>query len=171
MKAAHEDAYKIVLKLKEIVPKTGDVKELADIVHATDSVIKFCKDIEKEARIIHELAEKIGCAIWVRMGCADPIRTPYTTGTPVVKMMVSLPNRNKDPERFATFMESLGIARELWDVPADCKPAVAPNWPGMLDYVSELAAQGRPFPPGVDPDRTYPVYAITVTRRKEPDAE
>ena len=40
------------------------------------------------------------------------------------------------------------------------------HWPSMVEHLSALAEEGKPFPPGVDPDKTYPIYSTTI-RRKE----
>jgi hypothetical protein len=109
----------------------------------------------------------MACLVWVTKESDEPIRTEYVTASPDVKQMVSLPRRRSNPEGYATLMRYLGIAQELWDVDEESHAAVSFHWPGMIDYVSTLLAQGKPLPPGVDPTSTYPVYKLGLRPKRE----
>jgi hypothetical protein len=44
--------------------------------------------------------------------------------------------------------------------------AVRPHWPGMVSYLTGLMRQGRPLPPGIDPEKTYPRYKLRLRALK-----
>jgi hypothetical protein len=163
----HADLYTELNVLREAVLKCADVNEIADAAYVLRETEKFFKDLEKEARLLREHIERMACIIWVQAGDPAPIRTEYCSAKPDVKMMVSLPKRKQDPAGYAELMTGLGIPRGLWDIPSEQHAPIEPHWPGMIDYVSSLMEQGKPLPGGLDPTKTYSIYKLQITRRKE----
>lgn len=135
------------------------LEELADMAFALKKISEIFDEIEKKTRNTYELAERLLCMMWAQNGDSDPIRTPYCTITPRIRMAAQIPKKGT-PE-YAELMKALGINEEL-----QTSDAVRPHWPGLVDFVTELLTQGRPLPAGVDPHKTYPVYGVTIRQRK-----
>lgn len=123
---------------------------------------RLSDDIRKELDGSSGLMEKICCAMYITQ-CSngqmrpEPIRTGLATGTPVVRMGARLPSRRDEPEHFAALMKYLGV-----DDSAIATDVVRPHWPGIVASLTQLAADGKPLPPGVDTSATYPVYTVTI---------
>lgn len=144
------------------VKKTPNIQELADWAYALSECEKMLDRLRKDAKAAKEMAEKICCLLYTKLGEGGPIRTEHVTATPRVKFMASIPKQSTNPEAFARLMEHLGIPREMWE-----KDVVRPHWPGFTDFFTECLEAGKPLPPGIDPDKTYPLYALTLRKRKD----
>lgn len=162
---AHRDGYRQLQELKKLCAVERDMKELADISYALLKSEQALVDLAKEIRMFKEIVDKSLCALWVQSGNPDPIRTEYVTASPGVKMMASLPRHNSDPERYAALMKYLGVKAEF-SQGVDGKDLVRPHWPGFVEHLTQLAEQGKPLPPGIDADKTYPVYQVSLRAKK-----
>jgi hypothetical protein len=58
-------------------------------------------------------------------------------------------------------MEHLGIPEHM-----AAGDVVRPHWPGLKEYLTKLAQQGLPLPPGIDPQKTYSEYTLEVRKKK-----
>jgi hypothetical protein len=164
---AHEDLYNSLQALRKVTSQDREIRSLTDTAYALNESLKLLESAKKEINITKDMLTKVIGALWVQVNNQEPIRTWYCTGTPRVKMAATLPSRKSDPEKYGKLMDSLNIPRELWDRPEDEHQIVHIHWPGMVDYVSELSAQGLPLPDGVDMSKAYPNYALTLRPRKE----
>jgi len=165
IKQCHNECYGLVKELLASAPKNQE--ELADIAYALNECTALLKDLGKITNGGSETCQKIACALWSQAEQTQPIRTDHMTATPRIRYMATLPSRKKDPEGFAALMTHLGIPQYLWDVPEGQPVAAQLNWPGMVELLTQQAEQGLPLPKGVDPSKTYPVYALTIRGRKE----
>lgn len=166
IKKAHAATYPLIKRLREETARCQNLERLADRCLATRQALNYLNDMRKELNLLDELAEKLACLIWVQLEVGETIKTEYTTAIPQVKMMAAVPKRRTDPEGYAKFMDFLGVPAALY---AGEEEAMRVHWPGMVAYLSEQLAQGKPLPPGVDPASAYPVYSLTCRRRKEVD--
>lgn len=166
-KQFHGATYAKLLLLREQMSRCSSLGELCETSLAMRESLTFLVDIEKEIKKLKELCDKITCLIWVKSGSMDHIRTPYVTGQPNVKMMASVPTR-KNPEAYKKFMEYLGIPE--WTYSGE-EEVVRPHWPGLVEHLSALASEGKPLPPGVDPDKTYPLFTVRLHKNKEVDED
>jgi hypothetical protein len=137
----------------------ADLEELADMTYTISKVLELFKQIEKTTRGTTELAERLLCMLWAQRADAEPIRTKYCTITPRIRMAAQIPKKGT-PEHEA-LMSYLGIRPDLQE-----SDAVRPHWPGLVEHVTELLTSGRPLPAGVDPNKTYPVYGVTIRSKK-----
>jgi hypothetical protein len=137
----------------------ADIAELADMAYSISQIMRMFDEIEKKTRNTYELAERLLCMLWAQQGDSDPIRTSHCTITPRIRMAAQIPKKGT-PE-YEELMSSLGI-----DTALQATDAVRPHWPGLVDYVTELLTNGRPLPRGVDPNKTYPVYGVTIRPKK-----
>lgn len=160
--AAHAEIYTLLKQLREFTESCSDAHEHADTAIAMREIAKFMNDSRKDATVLKELAEKIGCAIWIRDGKSEPIRTDYVTASPDVTMITSLPKRGT-PE-YGEMMKFMGVPEELWCEESD---AVRAHWPGFVKLMSDRLAAGKPLPPGVRTDKTYPRYEFKPLRSKK----
>lgn len=167
VKEAHKKLYEAITTLREFAGETGSMLELADIAYSLHVCEKFVVDSKKELGAFRTLLDRLICAIWTETKIHEPIRTAHVTCSPDIKMMAKIPSRHKDPEGFKKLMEFLGLDRELWDKEEEDHLPIHIHYPGMIDYLSNLAAQGRPLPDGVDPGSMYPVYKTRLRPRKE----
>lgn len=159
VKDAHEQAYVLLQSLTKDLSTTGDVEELTDAVYATREVMRFAEDLLKETRRLNTRTQQMACAVWAKM--PDPperIVTDYCSGTPDIKMSANLPKR--DTAEYHQFMTHIGVKNVEDDL-------VRPHWPSVKEYISDLTSQGRPLPPGVDLDETFPVYTLSVRRKAD----
>ena len=88
--------------------------------------------------------------------------------------MVAIPHKRRDPDKYAAFVKSLGIPAHLAVLNnPDDKNEHAPvdlHYNGVCEYVTELQRQGKPLPPGVDPEKTYPVFKLKLRKKKAVDS-
>lgn len=167
VKKAHNEAYALISDLPDETKSCANLCELVDTAYAMKQIVLLVKDIENEAKRLEETAIQIACALWAMTSTTgEPIRTEYCTGSPDIKQMASIPNRNRNPELYEKFMDSLGVPRDLW---AGEGEAFRPHWPGLVEYISERQRTGKPLPEGVDPSRMYPVYKLTCRPKKGVD--
>jgi len=75
-----------------------------------------------------------------------------------------LPRSNSDPENFKKLIDYLDINYKAIET-----KAVKLYWPGLCKLASELAEQGKPLPPGINPDDTYPTYGVNIMSRQDLD--
>ena len=146
-------------KLLEGMHTEGDLQELADFAYALKKVSDMLVEMSKRSRNSYELSERLLCMLWAKANSDEPIRTPYCTITPRIRMAAQIPKKGTD--EYEMLMASLGINAELAQV-----DAVRPHWPGLVDYVTERLTSGKPLPSGIDTTKTYPVYGVTIRDRK-----
>lgn len=164
LRNVHAEVYATVSQVREQMKQVCDIDEHADVVYACHETMKYLDDIRTEINKLNDQCEKIACAIWVREGTGETIRTSFCTVSPEVKIMASIPRKKTDPDSYNAFMRSLGVSDDVLRQPED---VVRPHWPGLVEYVSRLAAAGKPLPPGVDPDKTYPVYTLHIRAKRK----
>ena len=158
----HEEAYKAVLRLDELVKSCNNVEELADFAYALREAARYTHDTKSSLERVQTLAERIACLLYVKGEMGGPIKTSHCSATPKIKMMASLPKKSTHPEEYAALMAHLGIPDSVAG-----SEAVRLHWPGFTDYLSEQIEKGLPVPPGLE--KTYPVYSLTIRRRLDAD--
>jgi len=155
--------------MQDVVKNNGNPVELADMAFALREMSKLFKDMEKDTRILGELAEKMACLKWmVAGGDEDNIKTDYCTATPDMKHIAAIPKREKDPEAFAALMKHFNIPESAF--PGEDEDIVRPHWPGVVSALSKAMQEGKPLPKGIDPTKTYPHYRLTIRKRKDIDS-
>jgi hypothetical protein len=135
------------------------VTELIDTMFVYKRVSEMLDDLRKESNKLIELLEKLTCAIYATQNSEEPIRGVLATGTPDLKMGVTLPTREGDPEGFKKLMEHFGFS----DLVVQNNLAGF-HWPRLIEYVTILASEGKPLPPGIDPAKQYPLYKVRLTQ-------
>jgi hypothetical protein len=167
VKEAHEDLIRIRIEVKEKAEQLNSMEEFADLAYALEMSGKMIDDLEKENRLLNELMQRKACMLWVTRSLdGSNIKTEYTNAKPVMKEIATLPRRHKDPQAYNELMKFLGVPAELLE---GDKPPVGMDWKGMVDMLSDRKAKGLPLPPGIDPDKTYPLYELHMMRRKDVD--
>jgi len=167
---AHEATFKEVLnantRLRDGRVAPGD---LVDLAYVYRSIAAIADDTRKECTALMELAERMACMRWVTEHTNDPeaakaIHGELAVGVPDLKMMASLPKPSTKPAEYKALMMWLGV-------PADMHMLVRPHWPALTDLLTQLAAEGKPLPPGVDANKTYPVYRLLLREKKGQELE
>lgn len=161
VKDAQEEMYMAQEELKKWLGSVNDLEEYADAAYALREIHRLATDIRSMAYQAQTLAERIGCVIAVKDEKLDAIKTPWVHATPDIKMMASLPRKNT-PE-FVSLMQHLGVPAELSEGP---QPVIAVNWNGFTEHLSQLMSQGKPLPPGINAEKTYPVYKFNMRKRR-----
>jgi hypothetical protein len=169
LRERHEQVYLKIKELKELASKQGDIKELTDIAYALHECEKFLDAEEKECRNFRETLERVIGALWAKIGNPEPVRTAHVTASPDIKIMVPMPDRRREPEAYQKLMRSMKVPEELWVAgEGDNEHSVVkPHWPGMVEYVSQLASRGLPLPDGLDPSKTMSIYKLRYRGKKE----
>ena len=147
--------------LKQSEFTTGDI---VDLIYVMRELSKVVDDLRKETDGVMHQFENVGCMISIARGDLEPIRTNLATGSPNLKMAAKIPSQTKDPENFALLMDHLGVSKE-----AVADKCVKPHWPGLVERMTNDAAMGKPLPPGVDPNSSYPVYSMRIRAKKSLD--
>lgn len=138
-----------------------DVRELADTGYALKEAEKMLADLEKRVRKFRTAVEHRTCALWAKLGDPEPVRTDHVTASPDVKMGKSIPNKNREPEKYAAFMRALGISDD-----AIANDTVRPHYPSVIAYCTEKVLRGEPLPEGLTGDE-YPLYVMRYFPKKD----
>jgi hypothetical protein len=161
----HEEFVRADADLRKMVMTCASVEEHADTSYALRETADFVEDVRKRCEAIKKLAEQIACVLYTQMGMKDTIRTDYCSATPDIRTIVTIPRKSSDPENFGKLMTFLGVPPELWNAPEE-STVVKPHWPGLMAHLHRMQIEGKPLPPGVDPNKTYPEYKLIVRKRK-----
>lgn len=137
-------------------------EEAVDIIHmmdgAYDRLKKFISILDSNSQLLQKL---VGVA-WVQENLSNPDNAGYIQGKlakgyPNVRAIPLLPKRTTDPEGFAALMTHLGIPETIWK-----ERVVDIHWPGFCEYVTTLAENGLPVPPGIDPGSMHPRFSVST---------
>lgn len=147
-----------------------DEKEHADTAYALREIAEFADAIRKQSEFVKVLSERMACMLTIAIHqTAEPIRTEFCTASPKVRTVVTVPSRRKSPEQFASLMTFLGVPRHLWE--GGEHAVVETHWPGLIEYLGKLQAEGKPLPPGIDPNKTIAQYSLMIRGKKSPNGE
>jgi len=166
MKQVHANVYETLADLRANLQNNQTMENITDQILCLREIAKLAEDLRKEATKLQQTAERVICILWVTQKCGEPIQGEYATGTPDVKQAASLPKRSREPEKYAKLMKHIGISDEQID-----SGLLSLHWPSFTEYLSTLIAEGKPLPPGIDPDKTYPIYTLRLRKCKEPSLE
>jgi len=155
---AQEALYSAIPGLRAAIP-TMSLEELADLAYAMREINTLVKDAATMSNGTRETAEQVGCVIAIK-DSVTKIRTEHVTATPQLRMIAAVPKKGT-PE-FGALMEFLGVDEQL---SSGTKPIVDINWHGYVEYLTNAMQEGKPIPPGVDIDRTYPKYSFRLTKK------
>lgn len=162
-KSAHETIYRQLAEVQHEINKCSNMVELCDYVFAVDQAHELIEDNKKALWNLREALNKKICELYVRSNPSEPnIKTDYVTATPDVKYSPNIPSKKGNPEAFEKLMKHLGIPTEVMN-----SEAVRPHWPGLVEFVSQQLAAGKPCPPGIDVKKLMPIFKLTLRRKKE----
>jgi hypothetical protein len=163
MKKAHLDEYAMLTTLRDEL-KAGkyQLTDMVNFIYVIREISRLADDIRKEADGISRIFENLACATYVASHQndperSDPIRASLATGTPNLKIGINVPNERLEPERYFKLMKFFGISEEQLE-----SRVVKAYWPGLCEQISKLAEEGKPLPPGISVENTYPTYSVTI---------
>lgn len=161
-------------KAHEHTKTEQSLEELADMAYAMREIAKFADELRKQAARVQDTAGKLACLYWSERQQMEPIKTQHCTGTPEVGLMVAIPHKRNDPEKYAAFIDWLGIPREVavLNDPSN-KDEHAPvdlHYNGVCEYLTKRLATGGDMPPGVDLEKTYSVFNLRLRKKKAVDS-
>jgi len=157
----HKELYQQLLELKRDIgyaTENQDMIELTDAAFALREATKLIEDIRKEFNKLQATAKIQACLAWTDKQVMEPIRTLYVTAEPDVKMYAPFPTK-RDKEGWFELMTWMGVPSWVAD-----RELVRPHYNSMLDLCTELAKDGKPLPPGVDPAKQIPQYDLKMKR-------
>lgn len=157
------------VEVDALIHSSADEKEQADTAYALRQIEDLADEIRKNCKKQGELAQRMACMIVGTAGGSTIIRTDHVSATCDIRPIVSIPRRSTHPEEFAELMRYLKVPDELWK-PGD-HAAMQPHWPGLVDLLSRRQAAGLPLPPGIDPNKTWPKYALILRGKKPPSVD
>lgn len=164
----HAKCHVLMGKLESLGKTCADPETITNIAFAMHKAHELVDDTRKKLVCSGELLQKIACAIATVSGNVDAIKTAYVTATPDCKMSATLPKKSSDPEGYAALMEYLGVKEEYWKA-EDTDECIRVHFPGMCKLISKLAEEGRPLPPGIDPEKTFAIYRLLMRGKKGVD--
>jgi len=160
----HARFIEVDLEVRRKLNGCADIETHVDAAYALREISEFADALRKKANATKQTAESLAIMINTANGSADTIRTEYCTASTDVKTLVSIPTRSKKPEEFGKLMDWLGVPEPLHS--GGDRAVVEPNWPGLIEHINKALAEGRPLPPGVDPNKTYSESKLIIKRRK-----
>ena len=166
IKQMYLSCYELLSTLRdELRASKYELNDMVDIIYVTREISKLVNDLRKEADGIAHVFENTTCMIYVSLNQTNPIRAPLATGTPDLKLGVKVPNRNSEPERFYKLMDFFKVPMSSFE-----ERVIKPHWPGICEQISILAEEGKPLPPGINPEDTYPTYTVRIRPMQDIDA-
>lgn len=157
----------VIMKMEELkqdVLSTPDTKELVDMIYALRETYKYADDLRKEIERLRILAARIG-VVHCDAQMIERVQTDYCSGTPKETSTFNYPHKRiKDPERYDTLMQALGIPFDVYS-----QELVRIHWPEFQRYCQRLLALGKNPPAGIDPADSNPVYDFSIRKKKEID--
>lgn len=138
-----------------------------DSIYLMRLLEELLDDTRKEIKRTKELLERITCITWAKDINSEPtIRGRLCRGKPDVSKAAKIPSKSKNPEEFAALMSSLNIPQDMVEL-----GVVKPHWPNLVQYLTAQSAEGKPFPPGIDPTTSFDVYKVTCTKNRNLDLD
>lgn len=170
VKAAHVECVKQFVALEKALETAcgNNPQEVADIAFALREMYDLLETTRKQTAAIGKTAQQVACLLSIASGNAGTIGTAYVAATPNVRTIPAIPKRRDRPQEFAALMDYLKIPRDLWE--KGDHAIVDFHWPGLVDKLTNDAANGLPLPPGIDPTKTFAEYSLRMRTRKEVDA-
>ena len=144
-----------------------DERDLVNFVYVLRETSRYLDELRKEMNAVGDLCEKVCCAIFTKdalNSTETSIRASLATGTPKLRMQAKIPKRSDEPKKFYALMKHFGIDPKTADL-----DVMRIHWPSMRDSLSTTLAEGKPLPPGIDPEDTYPIYSVTVLQIQDLD--
>lgn len=168
MEKCYKQLYAFAIQIREEVEQLS-LEDAVDLGFLLREIAACADDLKKEVNHVKELLERVICMKWIAnslndLSKAGPIHGELAIGIPDVKQAATLPRQKDDPEGYDAFIKRIGVmgaARKFG--------LVRPHWPTVIEYLSRLAEQGKPLPPGISTTKTYPVYRVTFRRQTKGD--
>lgn len=166
----HAECHILLNRLEQQGKTCNDLAAVTNIAYAMREAAELADDTRKRLEAVGELMQKIACALAIASGDAETIRTDYVTATPQCKMIATPPKRSTNFEAYSKLMEYLGVKKEFWANPHE-EECVSIRFKGIAELISKLSAAGLPLPPGLSAEKTFPVYSLTMRKRKGVEEE
>ncbi len=160
----HKELYTHLIELRKDTEGEvcTDEVELTDASFCLRECISLLEDVRKELSKTSNQVKERACYIYAKKQMASlngqPIRTVYCTATPDVKMYAPFPIK-KSKDGWDELMEYLGVSKETAD-----KELVRPHYNSMVALCTELTREGKPLPPGCNPDNKIPQYDLKMKK-------
>lgn len=130
----------------------------ADLLYFLKKTAEMLDDLRKEFNSSAELLANIIASVHIHQANTETsVRGGIALATPTYRTAPRIPSATKEPLRYAAILRGLGVTNEE----VIEKGVLGFHWPRMVEWLSELAAQGKPNPEGIDPEDTEPVYGAT----------
>lgn len=146
------------------------LEALSDLRYCCRLIMEQSDELRKESNVLGELLAKLSCAEWMVANVNNPdkplIRGEISVGSPDIKMSARVPHPSRDPEDFKQLALHLGFPDDM-----AVSGLFELRWPQMCDYVDKLQKDGRPLPPGIDPNKTYPNYVLLTRNNAAVDID
>jgi hypothetical protein len=155
-----------VAALKDRMKTNNDMEDQTDLAYVVREILALSEDVRKELEKLQKQAHLIACLQWIKAVSdgemrTDKISTEYVTGVPNVKEGASLPKLKTEPEQYRKMMEFFGVKPEFVD-----KDILRVHWPRFMELMNEMTAAGKPYPPGIDAKKTFPMYELSLRKKK-----
>lgn len=139
-------------------------EEMADLVFLMKQAEPLLADLKSTINTVMELMQNLAAAKFLKSPevMANPgrvhIEGQLTKAEINVRVHASIPSPKKEPVEYRKMMMALGVSEQCIE-----NDHVRPHFPKICDLITELAAQGKPPPPGLG--ATYPRYWLTCRKK------
>lgn len=179
IRTAHQQFVKLMQSAHEALDATRKTDEgAADCVNLANCCRqskKYLAEMTKDIAAMEAELERLVC-MHILSDISNEnakIETEYCVATADIGHNYVVPTFDKDPEQYAKLMEWLGVDPGLWDRGKElteegenATKVLDLHWPGFQYLCKRLKQNGYNPPPGVDPERAYPVYKLGIRTRK-----
>lgn len=166
VKEWYTHTYQELTKVKDMLQAAKTPEEATDIAYAMREMHKWCDDIRKEMMRLKEVGDRIACLYWVMNPTDESIRTDYCTAVPKIQQQAKVPKLHTDPDAYFALMDFLKVPHAVAKA-----EIVRPYWPAVVELLSTMAEEGRPLPPGIDPNGARPIYCLSIRGKRSIDEE
>jgi hypothetical protein len=162
IKETHADIFLKLTRLKDTAATSEDCTELVDMVACLKKAEDLARDMRYEIEKTYQKLEHVTCVRYIQQGLlGEPIRSEWVTGSPNSKSIPILPTKKGDPVAYGKLCAFFGVPDD--DV-------FRPNWPALSQKLSEMQAQLKPLPPGIDPEKMIPAYTVKCLFKQDIDS-
>ena len=155
--AMHRVVYQANIEIRNAIKDAKLTNgNMVDIAFLISKVEALCDDTRKECGTTKLLLDEVVCAMHVMSLLANgdkeqALEGCIAIGTPSADYKATGPKHNT-PE-WSQLLNWMGV-------PEEYHGAVSLHWPSFCLMMKELAAAGKPYPPGQDPNKVYVKWSL-----------
>lgn len=141
-----------------------NITELVDYMYILHKAAELAEDLRKELNRQRETMARMTCIRWVQETVnsgenPEPIRGKLAIGSPDVRSALSMPK--VDTAEHDAIMETLGIPHAAIET-----GLFRIHWPRLVDYITDLQAQGKNIPKCFSTCNRFDDYRVVLRPKR-----